>query len=325
MPEFDTPHIDPRLRPDPKAFAYDLGEALNSVVSLHAKVPDNAFTAGTLGTERAGHGVVIGDGGLILTIGYLVVEAEAIWLVDHTGAAFPGHVTGYDHETGFGRVQALGKPTAPAIELGAAADTKPGDTVVLAGHGGRVGAITAEIEEKLEFAGYWEYLLEEAIFTTPAHPFWGGAALIGPTGRLAGIGSLFVQQNPEEGSTYDGNMVVPIDLLTPILGDLCRFGRPQRPARPWIGALTAEADGRVVVVGLWNNGPAEDAGLQPGDIVIGVAGRHVTTLPELFRAMWGLGQAGVAVPLDVMRTGRLTEVIIESGDRADFYVSPQMH
>ncbi|MEK9723406.1 MAG: S1C family serine protease [Rhodospirillaceae bacterium] len=325
MSEINVPNIDPKLHPNPSAFGFDLERALSSVVSLHSRVPDEAYTAGVLGTERAGHGVVIGDDGLVLTIGYLVVEAETIWLLDSNGAAVPGHVAGYDHETGFGLVQALGRLAAPSLPLGSARDVAVGDQVVFAGYGGREGAIATRVEEKREFAGYWEYLLEEAIFTAPAHPFWGGGALIGPGGTLCGIGSLYVQQNAEGGQNYDGNMIVPIDLLPPILGDLQRFGKPQRAARPWIGALTAEADGRVVVVGLWDNGPADSAGLQPGDLIVGVDKRPVSTLPELFRAMWGLGTAGVDVPLNVLRAGQLAEIHVASGNRADFYTTPKVH
>ncbi len=325
MPDFNSPAIDTALNPDPAAYGFDLDDALKSVVSLQSRVPEKAYTAGVLGMERAGHGVVIDDAGLILTIGYLIVEAETIWLVDHTGAAVPGHVAGYDHETGFGLVQALGRLAVPAIPMGTTRHLSVGDDVVFAGHGGRQGAIATRIEEKREFAGYWEYLLDEAIFTAPAHPFWGGGALIGPGGTLCGIGSLYVQQNAEGGQAYDGNMIVPIDLLPPILSDMQRFGRPQQAPRPWIGALTAESDGRIVVVGLWDDGPADTAGLQPGDLIVGVDKQPVSTLPELFRAMWGLGQAGTDVPLHVLRAGQLAEVLIQSGDRAAYYHAPQVH
>lgn len=325
MTDIEFPMIDPSLHPSDEAFSFDLTAALNSVVSIQSKVPERAYTAGVLGMERAGHGVVIGDKGLILTIGYLVVEAETIWLVDNAGGAVPGHVAGYDHETGFGLIQALGHLSAPEIPLGRASELGVGDKVILAGHGGRPGAITAQVEEKREFAGYWEYLLEEAIFTTPAHPFWGGAALIGPDGTLRGIGSLFVQQNAEEGTAFDGNMIVPIDLLEPVIDDLCRFGKVQKPPRPWIGALSAESDGKVIIVGLWNDGPAERAGLQPGDLIVAVNKTSVSTLPEFFRAMWSLGDAGVEVPLDILRAGRLTHLSISSANRGDFYISPQVH
>ena len=325
MTEFFAPQIDPKLLPDTASYDFDLKTALNGVVALQSQVPDTAYTAGVLGTNRTGHGVAISEDGLILTIGYLVVESETIWLVDHTGAAVPGHVAGYDHETGFGLVQALGRLNAPALPIGSASRITVGDPVVFAGHGGRAGAIATRIEDKREFAGYWEYLLDEALFTSPAHPFWGGGALIGPDGSLCGIGSLYVQENRASGQTYDGNMIVPIDLLGPILNDLRQFGSPQRAARPWIGALTAESDSRIVVVGLWDGGPAVLAGLQTGDLIVGVAKKPVQTLPELFRAIWSLGTAGTEVPLNVLRAGQLMDVMIQSADRSAYYQEPRLH
>ena len=325
MSEFSAPVIDPTLLPDPTTYAFDLEAALTGVVGLQSQVPDSAYTAGILGTERAGHGVAISEDGLILTIGYLVVESETIWVIDHTGIAVPGHVAGYDHETGFGLVQALGRLNAPALPIGSASRITVGDSVVFAGSGGRAGAIATQIEEKREFAGYWEYLLDEALFTSPAHPFWGGGALIGQDGSLCGIGSLYVQEKRPSGQTYDGNMIVPIDLLGPVLNDLRQFGRPQRAARPWIGALTAESDGRIIVIGLWENGPADSAGLQPGDLIVGIAKQPVQGLPELFRAMWSLGTAGTEVPLNVLRAGQLLDIMIQSGDRSAYYQTPRVH
>ncbi len=321
----ETYTIDPALQPDPGSCAFDLTNALASVVGIHSKVPDNAYTAQALGDERAGHGVVISDTGLVLTIGYLVVEAETIWMVDHTGQAVAGHVAGYDQETGFGLVQALGRLNAPAMPLGSVSDVHVGDPVILAGHGGAAAAVNAVVADKREFAGYWEYLLDEALFTEPPHPFWGGAALIDTDGRLAGIGSLFVQKNPHELDSFDGNMIVPIDILLPILDDLQRFGQVQHPPRPWIGALSAEADDRVIVVNTWDDGPAEQAGLEAGDLVIGVGGEPVASLGQFYRRMWALGTAGVTVPLDIVRDGRLAEVTIESADRSAFYLAPKLH
>ena len=325
MSEFVAPRIDPKLLPDPAAYDFDLENTLKGIVALRSQVPNTAYTAGVLGTERAGHGVAISEDGLILTIGYLVVESEAIWLVDHTGAAVQGHVAGYDHETGFGLVQALGYLNAPALPIGSASRLTVGDPAIFSGHGGLAGAITTQIEEKREFAGYWEYLLDEALFTSPAHPFWGGGALIGPDGSLCGIGSLYVQENRAGSQTYDGNMIVPIDLLGPILNDLRQFGSPQRAARPWIGALTAESEGHIVVIGIWDNGPADSAGLRPGDIIVDVAKKPVLTLPELFRTMWSLGIAGTEVPLNILRAGQLIDVIIQSGDRSTYYQAPRVH
>ena len=206
-PDWEIPLL---AQPKPEEFDFDIDRALQSVVGLHANIPEDAFTASILGTERAGSGVLIRDSGLVLTIGYLITEAESIWLSTADGKAVPGHALAYDQETGFGIVQALGRLGVPAIELGRSSVVKPGDRVILAA-GGRRQSVRASVIGTQEFAGYWEYLLEEAIFTAPAHPFWGGAALIGRDGALLGIGSLNVQQVVDRDSPRDINMIVPID------------------------------------------------------------------------------------------------------------------
>ena len=246
-------------------------------------------------------------------------------MIDHTGQALNGHVVGYDQRTGFGLVQALGGLNAPALEMGSAQNVHVGDPVILAGHGGLANALNVIVAEKREFAGYWEYLLDEALFTEPPHPSWGGGALIDTQGKLCGIGSLFIQRNPDELGSFDGNMVVPIDIINPILDDIVKLGRSQRPPRPWIGALSTEAKDHVIVVSTWDGGPAANAGLQAGDLVIGVAGEPVASLAQFYRRMWDLGDAGVEVPLDIVRAGRVSAVNIQSADRDTFYLSPRIH
>ncbi len=319
------PAVDPSLRPDPATVRFDLEHALLSIVSLHTKIPESAFTASSLGDERSGHGVLIGDNGLILTIGYLIIEAETVWLLDGRGRAVQAHVVGYDQETGFGLVQALERLDLPVMELGSSAALDLGDSVIVAGNGGVAGAVAAEVVAKQEFAGYWEYVLDEALFTAPPHPFWGGAGLIDRHGRLGGIGSLFVQHNPGTAPSFDGNMVVPIDLLKPILDNLSTMGRSGRPPRPWLGLITAEADGKIVVAGLADGGPAERADIRVGDLVVGVGGAPVTGLAAMFRRIWSMGGAGVEVPLTVYRDGDALEINVRSGDRSDFLVSPRLH
>ena len=321
----DIAFIDPTLQPRPEDFNFDLRKALSSIIGVRVNVPENAFTAPSLGVERAGHGVMIEETGLILTIGYLTIEAQTIWLIDGTGKAVPGHVLGYDQESGFGLIHALNPLNAGAIKIGSSSQTEIGDTVLLAGAGGVKSTVKAAIAEKREFAGYWEYLLNEAIFTTPPHPFWGGAGLISKTGDLIGIGSLFVQQNHEDGSPFDGNMIVPIDLLSPILDDLLKFGRVNKSARPWLGTMVAEAPGTLVIAGLIPGGPGETAGLEPGDNVNAIEGKPTENLASFLRQLWSLGDAGIGVTLTIMREQDLLDIKIKSADRNAYLIQPNVH
>src|SRR5712691_8016950 len=311
------------VQPKLENYAFDLEGALTSLVGLRAIIPADAFTAETLGTERTGNGVLIREG-VVLTIGYLVTEAETIWLHLADGRAVPGHVLAYDQETGFGLVQALARLDLPALPIGQSKAAKVGDSVVVAGAGGRKHSVVARIAAKQEFAGNWEYVLDEAIFTAPAHPFWGGTAMIGRAGELLGIGSLQVQQVRESGAPEPLNMIVPIDILKPILEDLLTLGRPNHPPRPWLGLYATEIEDRIVIVGLANRGPAERADLRAGDIVLAVAGTEVSELATLFRRIWSLGHAGVEVPLLIYRDGRTFEVRVPSGDRNRFLKGPSL-
>ena len=316
--------IPSAAQPKPGDYAYDLDRALSAVVALSSRVPTEAFTAETLGTERAGNGVVIGEDGLVLTIGYLVTEAESVWLTTQDGRSLPAHVVGYDAATGFGLVQALGRLDLPALTLGRSDGLRIGERAVVAGAGGRSHSVAVELVARQEFAGYWEYLLDEALFTAPAHPHWGGTALIGPAGELLGIGSLQLQQGGAGGGRAI-NMVVPIDLLPPILDDLRLRGRADRPPRPWLGVFATETEDGVVVMGLADNGPAEAADLRAGDILAAVAGEPVADLAGFLRQVWALGEAGARVPLSVRRDGTEIALSVMSGDRERFLVRPKLH
>jgi len=311
------------VQPKPEDYGYDLERALSAVVGLHATIPADGFTAETLGTERAGNGVMIGDG-LVLTIGYLITEAETVWIHYGEGRVAPGHVLGFDQETGFGLVQALAKLDLPTLPLGDSSLLSVGERVVVGGVGGRTRSVAARVAAKQEFAGYWEYVLDEAIFTYPAHPNWGGTALIGSAGELLGIGSLQLER-AREGRNEHLNMIVPIDLLKPIFDDLRKFGRVTRPVRPWLGVYSTEVEDKVVVVGLAAKGPAARADLRTGDVILSVAGQTVSTLAELYRRVWSLGDAGVDVPLTVYREGSNFDVTLKSGDRAKFLKGPRIH
>jgi S1-C subfamily serine protease len=313
------------LQPKPEDVGFDLDAALDSVVLLRAEIPDEAFTASILGTERAGYGVVIREDGLILTIGYLITEATSIWLTTNQGVVVAGHPLAFDQATGFGLVLPLGRLGAPVLERGSAASVEVGDEVIVVGQGGRAHALTARLVARREFAGYWEYLLDEALFTAPAHPQWGGAALVGADGRLLGIGSLLVQERESlGGEATQGNMFVPIDLLEPILDDLLKLGRPAGPPRPWLGLYTAEVQGQVVISGVADGGPAARAGVRAGDVVIKLAGARVTGSADLYRRLWGLGPAGVEIPLTLSRNGAPVHAQVRSVDRNDLLKKPSL-
>jgi len=315
--------VPPANQPRPGDYSFDLDRALASVVGLHSIIPSDAFSAETLGTERAGNGVLIDDG-LVLTIGYLITEAETIWLHLGDGRVMPGHSLGFDSESGFGLVQALGRLDIEPLPLGSSATARVGDRVVVGGAGGRTRSVASQIAAKQEFAGYWEYLLDEALFTHPVHPNWGGAGLISSRGELIGIGSLQLERE-REGKAEHVNMIVPIDLLKPVLDDLRKFGRVNKPARPWLGMFSTEIDNRVVVVGIAGKGPAARAEIKTGDVILAVNGDKVTSQTGFYRKLWSLGPAGVDVPLTVYHEGVTFDVVLTSVDRARLLKAPRLH
>ncbi len=327
MPRNVDWEIPADIQPKPEECAFDLDRTLGAVLGLQATIPEDAFTATVLGTERAGSGVLIRKDGLVLTIGYLITEAETIWLTSSVGGAVPGHVLAYDQETGFGLVQTLGRLTVPPIELAAGLRVGAGDRAIIAAEGGRRHAIAATVVARQEFAGHWEYLLDRAIFTAPAHPFWGGAALIGADGRLIGIGSLHVQHSNGRALRRDVNMGVPIDLLPPILDDMLTYGRPNRPPRPWLGLYAAEVEeeNAVVVAGMSEHGPAIKSGLRPGDRILAVRDDPVASLAAFWRKVWASGPAGREVVLQVMRDNNTVTIRVASADRARLLKVPRLH
>jgi S1-C subfamily serine protease len=324
MAETSNWAFPPRLQPQQEELGFDLENALRSVVLVHAEIPEEAFTASILGTERIGHGTVIGEDGLVLTIGYLITEAESIWLTTCDGTVVPGHALAYDQVTGFGLILPLGKLGVPPLQRGSAAATTVGDGVIVIGHGGIEHTLDARVIARREFAGYWEYLLEDALFTSPPHPQWGGTALVGQNGRLLGVGSLLVQENVGA-ETLDANMFVPIDLLEPILEDMKRIGRPARNPRPWLGMYTTPMQGNLVVGALTQGGPAHRAGVRLGDVVLEVAGEPVSDLADLFRRVWERGSAGAEVPLTLARGKSTSRIRVTSADREDFLTKPRRH
>ncbi|MGC2176929.1 MAG: S1C family serine protease [Bradyrhizobium sp.] len=323
MPALTEWKVPPPNQPRIGDYGFDLDRALASVVGLHSIIPSDAFTADTLGTERAGNGVIIDDG-LVLTIGYLITEAEAVWLHVGDGRVVQGHALGFDSVTGFGLVQALGHLDLDPLPIGSSNPAKVGDRVVMGGVGGRTRSVASQIAAKQEFAGYWEYMLDEAIFTHPAHPNWGGAGLISDRGELIGIGSLQLERE-REGKPEHVNMVVPIDLLKPVLEDLRKFGRVNKPARPWLGMYTTEVDDRVVIVGVSAKGPAARAELKSSDVILAINGEKITSQAGFYRKLWALGPAGVDVPLTVHHEGVTFDVVLASTDRARLLKAPRLH
>ncbi|MBV9346766.1 MAG: serine protease [Pseudolabrys sp.] len=324
MPQAAAWNVPQSAQPRLEDYRYDLERALQSIVGLHTIAPQDAFTAATLGTERAGNGVLI-DNGLVLTIGYLITEAETVWIHLHDGRVLPGHALAFDQETGLGLVQALSRVNDIApLPLGISADAKTGNKIVLGGAGGRTRSVAGTVAARQEFAGYWEYVLDDAIFTFPSHPNWGGTGLLNAAGELIGIGSLQLER-AREGKNENLNMVVPIDLLKPILSDLTKFGRVDKSVRPWLGLYSTEIEDKVVVVGLAGKGPAARAEIKTGDIVVAVKGDKVPTLSAFYRKVWALGHAGVEVPLTLYRDGVTFDVRVNSSDRAKYLKQPKLH
>ena len=276
------------------------------------------MSAGLLGTERIGHGVRIRDDGLIATIGYIVNEAETIWIGSRDGTIVPGVAIGYDFESGFALVRPTLPLPGPAIEIGCAASLSVGDDVFIVGSDAHDEGLAAEVVAKREFAGRWEYLLDEAVFTAPPHENWSGAALLDTRGRLCGIGSLAVQNFEIDDIPMTVNMFVPIELLMPIIDELCEQGRRKSPPRPWLGLLIDDSHDRLMVVGVYRNCPGDKAGLRPGDLIVGVDGTPVDDLATLLRCVWRLGSAGIDVPLTVVRNGEEFDTVVRSAARALF-------
>jgi len=303
---------------------HDAEHTLRSIVKIRAIVPDSARTARSLGTEREGNGIVIDHEGRILTIGYLILEAEHIEILGPDGKTVPAAFVGYDHKTGFGLVQAKGSFNVSPMFLGQSSEVREGDPILVASYGGSESVQGARVVSRQDFAGYWEYLLDDALFVAPPHANFGGAALIGRDGQLLGIGSIFTQVTVPGIGTVPCNMFVPIDRLKPILTDLISAGRSHGPPQPWLGLHADEAHGRVFVIRVTSGGPAEQAGLRPGDIILTVNLNEITGLADFYRKVWALGNAGVDVPLSVLQGIRMRDINVHSADRyKSFRVKPR--
>jgi len=304
-------------RIDPEALA-------GSVVKLRAVVPEAASTAGILGRERIGSGIVIDTDGLILTIGYLIAEASDVWLTPHRGRELAAHPLAYDPVTGFGLVMPLERLSLAPLSFGAPEELDAGSEGIVLSAAEFAKPMAVKISARREFAGAWEYLLDSAIFTTPAHPHWSGAALIDAFGGLAGVGSLLVRE-VISGEELNANMFVPVDLLRPILDDLRTRGRAVRQSRPWLGVYAVEVSGKIYVTGTADNGPARLADIREGDLIGSVGDQAVGSVADFYRRVWALGPAGTEVPLGIVRSGVRLNATVHSMDRADHFKRPQAH
>jgi S1-C subfamily serine protease len=293
-------------------------EVLKAVVKIRAVIPSEARTASTLGTVREGHGILIDPKGLILTTGYLILESELIEVTGPDGGKTNALFVGYDYVTGLGLLRAEGSLEVEPMKLGDSSKLQEGDPVIVAGFGGMESAIGARVITRREFTGSWEYILEDAIYTSPPYAGFGGAALIGADGRLLGVGSLFTNLAVQGLGALPCNVFIPIDSLPPILKDLQTIGRPQRPARPWLGINAEEAHGRVFITRVTKGGPAEEAGLQPSDLILKVNGKTVEGLSDFYRKLWALGDAGVEVVLNILKGTEIRDLSLRSGDRHQF-------
>jgi len=294
-------------------------EMLSAVVRVRMKAIPYARSNTTLGPSREGTGVVIDERGHIVTIGYIVIEADSIEITTQDDRTVSATLIGYDHASGFGLLRSGSPLGVKPMPMGQAADLATREPVMILPAGGREAASLAYVVSKRKFAASWEYLLETAIFTAPATSQWAGAALVSREGKLVGIGSLYVRETLEGGSQVPGNMFVPIDLLKPILADLIEKGRRSGPARPWLGLATEELHGHLLVTRVSPEGPADKAGVRNGDIVVGVAADPVKTQEELYRRVWGLGAAGIEVPLKILQGADMREFKLRSIDRFQYF------
>jgi len=291
--------------------AADLADVFDAVVAVHATIPGDARTAEFLGTEREGSGAIIGDDGLVLTIGYLILEADTAEITTADGRTVPADIVAYDHATGFGLLRPLQALGIAPLALGNSGELAEDAKALIVSQGGAAAAQGVIVAARRQFAGYWEYLLDDAIFTTPPNLSYGGAALIGAEGTLLGIGSLLVPDVFGRPHGLPGNMFVPIDALKPILDQLIARGRQIAPPRPWIGVFAEEVDNRVIVSYVAAGGPAAATGLSPGDIILKVGDTAVSSLAAFYQAMWALGDAGTEIPLTVLQgaeTRQLTPI-----------------
>lgn len=293
-----------------------------AMVSIQSRAPEQAMSAGSLGTHRSGQGVRLREDGLIVTAGYLVIEAEHVWITSSDGRAAPGYIVAQDYDSGLALLGTAIPIGADHLQPGTCDNLYPGDQVQICRLGERLPS-RHKLVAKQEFAGRWEYLLEEALYVTPPIENWAGAGLLNDAGEVCGIGSLMLDIPVSAFATTPGNMFIPLELITPWIDEMCANGRRSTPPRPWLGTLIQEYEGKLILVGIYNHCPAHAAGLAPGDIIVAVNDEPVTGLADMLRKVWSLGSAGITIPLTITRAGRLRRHLVLSKDRVEYF-SPKV-
>jgi len=310
--------------PEPKyqAMIDALTRAHASVVGLQVTAIEGARSVDTLGRERAGSGVVIGPDGLILTIGYLMLEAEAIQVITQDGRSVPARPVAYDLATGFGLVRPLLPLRVEGVKFGSAEELQAGDGLMAAVGGDNGDVAMTRFISRRAFSGYWEYHIESAIFTSPPIGNHSGAPLFNQRGELLGIGSLFVGDAMGEGRRLPGNMFVPVDLLKPILGEMQQTGTSKSSRRAWLGLSSTEQSGRIQVIRVSKDSPAQDAGIKPGDVVLAVGDEKVSTLEQFYKRIWSHAKPDEEVQLTVLQGNQIRVVKVKPVDRMSTMVKP---
>ncbi len=323
-PDAATAKADAPARAEDGKPSLDAERLFAAIVKVNTKAVPNARSAATLGREREGTGTVIGPNGLVLTIGYLIVEADEVSITDSKGRTHAARVVGYDHATGFGLVRPIVPINVAPVKFGNSGALAERDPVMIVSSGDD-NASFVWVVSKRPFAGNWEYMLDQAIWTSPPTLNWSGAALVDRDGALVGVGSLIVRDATNDDPRLPGNLFVPIDVLKPILAELVKNGRRAGPVRPWLGLAADEVQGRLMVSRVSPDGPADQAGIKPGDIVLGVGGEGVRTQAAFYHKVWDRNAAGDVIALRVLQGVDVKEIRVRSIDRIEYFRPQTTH
>ena len=317
-------HAATLAQPSVRSLMDAMAKAHAAVVGIKVTAVEGARSAETLGLRRTGSGVVIGPDGLVLTIGYLMLEAQQIEIITQDNKVVPATAVAYDIATGFG----LLRPLLPLrgvvpVTLGSLQNLQPGEPLMAATGATATGqesdvSIT-QLVSKRAFSGTWEYHLDTALFTSPpvtaGSGNHSGAPLFNQKGELVGIGSLLVMDATGENRRMPGNMFVPIDLLKPILAEMRQSGSSSQSHRPWLGLTSSDQGGRVQIVRVSADSPADDAGLEPGFVVLAVDGSEVTTLEGFYKKLWARAAPDEPVRLTIRRGDEVMTIELKPKDR----------